>query len=237
LRTRLWPDCSKFSGHLLSPPSVLIFSAKTAIILDEISSSQGMPVMETVVNRDPITGRNLGRDLTGHKTGQLEVIEPTDKRCPHGYRIWKARCSCGTIIERPSYLFVRTKQGQKSCGCGPKGRPRIADNGAHINAIFGHCRQSAKVRGIEFTLTRNDIRSIVIEDCQYCGAKPQTRTTHSNLSGEFQYNGIDRVDSQIGYIKTNCVPCCWTCNLAKGQMTVDQFHEWIKRVFAHMQLA
>lgn len=187
--------------------------------------------MTTVVRRDARTGRNLGHDLTGHRTGCLTVLEPTDGVDDFGYRIWRARCECGAIIERGSYRFVR---GMKSCGCGPKGRPRIADHGAHVNALFGHYRTSARSRGLAFTLTRDELRRLLGQDCAYCGAPPDERPTHRNLSGSFQWNGIDRVDNTQGYTNGNCVSCCKQCNFAKRDLSRADFFAWIQRAHQHL---
>lgn len=46
-------------------------------------------------------------------------------------------------------------------------------------------------------------------------------------------NGIDRVDNTKGYSIDNCVAACRRCNVAKADMTPDQFREWVLRVAAH----
>jgi hypothetical protein len=43
-------------------------------------------------------------------------------------------------------------------------------------------------------------------------------------------NGIDRVDNTKGYSVDNCVPCCRRCNVAKADMTPDQFLGWASLV-------
>jgi predicted transcriptional regulator len=68
--------------------------------------------------------------------------------------------------------------------------------------------RSAK-KGWESDLTEADIISIVQKDCTYCG----------DTGG-----GIDRVDSGIGYMKSNTVPCCYRCNTMKLNSNKD---EWI----------
>lgn len=80
----------------------------------------------------------------------------------------------------------------------------------------------AKKRGKEWTLEREEAFKLIISDCHYCGFKPEWPTTRV---------GIDRVDNAIGYITSNCVPCCFTCNSAKGVMMHDEFMAWIKRVY------
>jgi 5-methylcytosine-specific restriction endonuclease McrA len=148
----------------------------------------------------------------------------------NGYQIWLARCDCGTEIARASYRFIR---GMKTCGCGPQGRPRIANSGAHVNTLYAHTRTSARARDIDFLLTKESFREIVERNCHYCGALPQLKTTHKNLSGQFAFNGIDRVDNNSGYEVSNCVPCCFTCNKAKSALSVDEFREWLRRAFHH----
>ncbi len=44
-------------------------------------------------------------------------------------------------------------------------------------------------------------------------------------------NGIDRINSNIGYIEGNIVPCCKHCNSAKNTMTESEFKEWIVRLY------
>ena len=101
-----------------------------------------------------------------------------------------------------------------------------------INSIQG----SAKKRGFEYNLTREDFLKITSSNCFYCGSEPknQCKSLNSNGkhgdNGDYIYNGIDRVDQNKGYILNNCVPCCKTCNWAKGTKTIKEFMSWIKQL-------
>lgn len=190
--------------------------------------------MSTIVKRSG-DGRNVGHDLKGRRFHSLTVLERTARRS-NGYIIWRARCDCGTVVELPSYVFVRSKRPQKSCGCGPTGRPRIPDQGSHVNALYANYRRAAAVRRYAFTLDKATFRAIVESDCSYCGDPPRQAYTHPNLSGVYQYNGIDRADSSIGYVPGNCVPCCTRCNFAKGKMSAAEFRAFIKKVHDHLGL-
>jgi hypothetical protein len=53
---------------------------------------------------------------------------------------------------------------------------------------------------------------------------------HPEYNGRFIASGIDRVDNSKGYIPGNCVACCGTCNLAKRELTVDEFLTWAHRL-------
>lgn len=183
--------------------------------------------------RDPTTQQFLARDLTGLVCNKLTVLERTAVKYHLGYPVWRARCECGNVIERPSYRFTNKRYKIRDCGCGPLGRPRIANNGAHVNSIYAHVRRSAIARGIAFSLTRDDVRTIVTKNCRYCDGAPPRRQI-KNLSGTFAWNGIDRIDSSLGYAVDNCAPCCPRCNWAKGTLSLVEFGEWAERITSHL---
>lgn len=189
--------------------------------------------MGTIIQRDS-AGRNAGHDLIGCRSGTLTVVRKLDRRDANGYTLWEAICDCGNTIERPTYAFVRGRKALATCGCGPKGRPRIPNQGAHVNALFTHYRRSAAERSIEFKLTKEEARAFFEGNCHYCGIPPTATYTHVNLSGVYAWNGIDRMDSASPYTPENCVSCCTRCNWAKGTMSVGEFTEWIARVYRHL---
>ena len=75
------------------------------------------------------------------------------------------------------------------------------------------CYQKACVeRCLEFRLRYDEFLNIVNNECYYCGY------VNSNF-----VNGIDRLDSNEGYILDNCVSCCKMCNYMKGSLSIDIF--------------
>lgn len=50
------------------------------------------------------------------------------------------------------------------------------------------------------------------------------------------YNGIDRVDSEKGYVVGNCVPCCYEVNRAKSNMTQSDFLELVRQISVNLKL-
>lgn len=58
----------------------------------------------------------------------------------------------------------------------------------------------------DFKLTEKQCYDFFMSSCVYCGFEPRTDST----------NGIDRIDSRMGYEFDNCVPCCSSCNFMKG---------------------
>ena len=110
---------------------------------------------------------------------------------------------------------------------------KIKDSGSSKNKLFRSYIIKSKKRGIFFDLTKDYFLSITSKDCNYCGSKPSQEVRCKKNSIPYIYNGIDRQNSDIGYIVGNCVPCCKKCNYAKQSMNVDSFVDWIKKVYNH----
>ena len=86
--------------------------------------------------------------------------------------------------------------------------------------------QNAKIRGFIFLLTIDEFLEIVNKPCHYCGKE--------SIIEYKKMNGIDRKDSNIGYLKENCLPCCFRCNEAKNNCSYDEFINWICKVYNNM---
>ncbi len=172
-------------------------------------------------------------DRTGKRFGRLTVL------ARHGSRgsaaLWLCRCDCGREKEVVSNCL---RDGYtRSCGCsrstGPGSRPSYRcskqPGSAARKAVLKGYRLSAKYRGLEWSLSDSEFSDLTQRECEYCGAKPSaTRVVSRN--GSFTYNGIDRVDNSLGYVMSNVVPCCYTCNHAKHNMTRAAFIAWIERL-------
>jgi hypothetical protein len=73
-------------------------------------------------------------------------------------------------------------------------------------------KRDAKKRGISWQIKDADALALFTQPCRYCESEPQP------------FNGIDRLNNEKFYRKSNSVPCCWTCNRAKSAM---KEMEWI----------
>jgi len=80
-------------------------------------------------------------------------------------------------------------------------------------------------RNIEFNLQENEYHTLLKMPCYYC----------KNFT-EKGCNGIDRIHSYIGYTSDNCVPCCTTCNMLKGDMNINIFKTHILNIFTYFIL-
>lgn len=59
---------------------------------------------------------------------------------------------------------------------------------------------------------------MIVKPCEYCNEKPK------------KFNGLDRVDSNVGYTFLNVVPCCYDCNVMKSDLTLEKFKLHIKKI-------
>lgn len=74
------------------------------------------------------------------------------------------------------------------------------------NGRFKSVKHFAKLKGKEWLLTESQYIELIQQNCYYCGLK------NSSEAGV----GLDRLDNNVGYIKSNVVSCCTECNVARG---------------------
>lgn len=133
---------------------------------------------------------------------------------------WLCKCICGNEIITTSYSL--TSEHTKSCGCLQKeitsNRTRLAPGIADFNKIWHSYNRNATNRNIYFELTELEFKDLISNLCSYCGLKPK------------KYNGIDRVKNSVGYIKSNCVSCCYKCNSFKSNFSLEEFLEHVKQI-------
>lgn len=143
------------------------------------------------------------------------------------------------MAQRKGYKMP--KQHRNRISLAHKGKPkkygRPADDVA-FDSVYNDYRMKARgIRGLNFTLTREQFKIITQQNCFYCGTKPKNKWVyHKRCSkdGNYIYNGIDRVNNDIGYMIENCVPCCKKCNTAKSNFALDEFKIWIKQVYKNL---
>lgn len=172
-------------------------------------------------------------DLTGQKFGRWTVIR---RSFPNGNKKqpkWLCKCECGTektIIGQS--LRVGTS---RSCGClnseATSKRNRLEYGLAIKRRIFGNYKRMAKKRGINFELNFKYFIELTQKDCKYCGRKQNNIRMEKKTNDIFLYNGIDRIDNTKGYIIGNVVPCCKICNYAKHNLTLQEFKDWVGKIY------
>lgn len=172
-------------------------------------------------------------DELGNRYDKLLVVKRTKNH--NTKAMWLCKCDCGGEVVTLGHSL--RSGSTKSCGC-----LRMKPPGeAAFNALFLKYKSSAKFRKLDWSLSKLQFRELTKRSCQFCGIDPSTeycahRTKKGNPTGNGVYvcNGIDRLDSLLGYTIENSVPCCTKCNYAKRSMSFDEFVSWIKSVYTHL---
>ena len=81
------------------------------------------------------------------------------------------------------------------------------------NVNYSDYKLRANRKELEFDLSKSLFNEKIKEPCYLCGK--QISTTHKN--------GLDRFDSDIGYIEKNVNSCCGNCNMMKRDYNYDDF--------------
>ena len=59
----------------------------------------------------------------------------------------------------------------------------------------------------------------------------QNQGANKHLFPIYLYSGIDRIDSNLGYLENNVVPCCKFCNFMKLNLTTEDFLNRIAKIY------
>ena len=165
----------------------------------------------------------------GNLTVRHRALHPKGKTGVY----WLCDCVCGrdTIVSTNLLRCGNTK----SCGC----RIGAIHDTAAKDRLLRDYQSGAKTRGLLWSLSADEFFELTLGNCHYCGAPPgNTKVVPPRKNGlligaHYTHNGIDRVNSSLGYQASNCVSCCGICNLAKMDMPYDKFIAWIHRVGTH----
>lgn len=187
--------------------------------------------------------------LIGKKFNYLTVLQAKSeiRTFPKGKRrIYEVYCLCECGREKWIRKEHVIHNRVVSCGC-YNYLPRIRDaNLRAVRRFMTYCKSSANKRGISFSLTQDEVTGLIFKDCSYCGESPrnafqsaadkQVRKLKYAAASQAPSHGLDRVDPAIGYEISNVVPCCWTCNSMKSDMSLEEFKTHIEKIFNHFSV-
>lgn len=186
----------------------------------------------------------------GLRCGRLLVLKDlgTDKR-PDGKgtrHTYLCLCDCGheTIVDQAN-LRPCARNSVKSCGCIKREKVCKPDK-ISFSVIYRRYKSSKNAKTKGFDLSEEKFRELTQSNCYYCGKSPSNTFRYqyrpfTKYPGEqwvaepYIYNGIDRVDSNLGYIESNCVPCCVICNIAKAEHSQQEFESWLLRAAEYIK--
>lgn len=182
-------------------------------------------------------------DLTGKVFGNLTVVSQALERGNRNQIKWNCNCSCGNTHLVTGESLREGKS--KSCGClkweptnKVKDRKRAILRVQYSQILKRHRKKNHTSNVISF----DEYVSIVSDKCYYCGneysSELEDRVCWTKSKGlvsdtKIKVNGVDRLDSNKGYVAGNCVPCCKHCNTAKNTFTNEEFRDWVVRIYNH----
>lgn len=138
---------------------------------------------------------------------QLEPQEATDRQCVR----------CGQY--RPANQFI-SKYGFDCKNCEYCRNDQRKYDSTRVykttpRTKLRNYKYGANRRQLEFKIDTEYFEELIVQNCHYCG-----------LTG----GGVDRIDSDEGYIPGNCFPCCGQCNRMKGAYPYNDFIQRCKLV-------
>lgn len=177
------------------------------------------------------------KDYTGQKFNKLTFIRPINERNGTSV-IWELLCDCGNTIFKRGAIVA--DGSIKSCGCAQNIRIPHRKFDPIISSARAIWHQRYKDCAFELFLELSQ------QNCHYCNSVPQNRynvgehrknpSENQLTNGNFIYNGLDRIDSSIGHISNNIVPCCTQCNVAKMDYSYSDFLNQVKLIYENLQL-
>lgn len=167
--------------------------------------------------------------MQGVRFGRLIATNQTRKEG----RVLKRLCICDCGNKTWQTTNHLTSGHTRSCGCLLRDFRRLEEGEAARNEVLDNYKRGAEKRNLLWDLSDEEFDDLVNGRCFYCGSLPETIRRSRRNTGNFIYNGIDRLDSAEGYTPDNVVTACSVCNRAKSDMSLDNFLSWIYRLKGH----
>lgn len=169
----------------------------------------------------------IGINMIGKRFGKLEVLKETTsyKTGRSSRKQYICMCDCGTeMVATGSRL--RANKTYQCAKCGFLSRKQNKQKYTPLERSYNlHILDRCKKSNILCNLSLYEYGGLISQNCYYCNSAPQFKSYTGIYS-----NGIDRLDSKLGYSKYNCVPCCTKCNIMKHTLTVKEFHSHILKI-------
>jgi hypothetical protein len=144
----------------------------------------------------------------------------TDKYATTKYCFLVKCKNCGIEVLRSREIVHDTIC--ENCQGRPKGQ-------TGFNIMLTEYKCNAETGSFSFDLTDEEFKNLTLLNCFWCGIEPmQVKKTRQEW-GYYIHNGIDRVNSKIGYAINNCVSACFSCNQSRMNHNNREWFEWKKR--------
>lgn len=182
----------------------------------------------------------LKKDKEGQRFGKLIVIERVGK-VGNGKAIYKCVCDCGKeVIRRGDNLQTGDT---KSCGCykiefirnlGFENR-KFSKEDTSWRDLYDHYKSGARKRELDFQISHEDLKRTCQQNCYLCNKPPSERKGRIKHGTPIITNGLDRLNSDLGYVEGNIAACCFKCNRMKNDTPLNEFLDQCQAILSFYQ--
>lgn len=106
--------------------------------------------------------------------------------------------------------------------------------------LYGKYKDQAKRKNTPFEIGLELFTYLIYQNCHYCDEPPgniakdryeKNHKTYMDNNIFIIYNGIDRKENSLGYVKENVVPCCKYCNSSKLDRNKEEFLKHVTKIY------
>lgn len=149
---------------------------------------------------------------------------------------WLCKCNC-EVIFRTRTNKLETRKGCRKCTASLVSYNKNIPHYGYLNRLYKDYRIGAERRKLKFELSFQLFLKLISSNCSYCGQKPMEFNSQYlvKVLKPLRKNGIDRINSKLGYIPENVTTCCSKCNYAKHEMSFNDFKSWVEKTYFCLQ--
>lgn len=155
----------------------------------------------------------------GEIYGNYEIKSIQNTKCSVICKI----CNSEKILNNQSVI----RKSSNLCTCNTGYRIKNYEFKKELKYYRRYINAAKSRRFKEFHIEFLDFVKLVNNNCHYCNI--ESKLTINGL------NGLDRIDSNLGYYIDNVVSCCYTCNIMKTDLTQEEFFNHIKRIIKNRE--
>ena|ERR1039457_6417668 len=170
-------------------------------------------------------------DLTGNTYGLWLVLQRV-KDSKDKSRRWLCKCNG---CQKEVIVLGQNLAREKSKGCRDC-CARLPIGVASCNGLYNSYRRWAEKKNRNFELSKEEFKNLTSQNCYYCNEPPSKIWKRGETFGHYKYNGIDRVNNELGYTFEKSKPCCWLCNRGKWTANEKDFLNWVLKIAVNRNL-
>ena len=167
---------------------------------------------------------------TGDVFGKLTITSLSNIKRKDRRIVYNFKCGCGNKGEVKRSDLTKDNPRTMCLNCVRRIPKKPRDKVAY-KSEYNIYKSNARNRDISMDLTLEEFTSLILTACYYCGKPAQKRGKYL-----VKMNGIDRLNSLLGYSTVNCKPCCKICNMMKKDLTIEEFTTNISNIHNHLKL-